>query len=647
MNTINIGIVAHVDAGKTTLTENLIYLGGAIKNIGRVDFGNTITDSMELEKKRGITIKASAVSFNYKNVKINIIDTPGHADFISEVQRSLSILDGAILVVSAVEGIQAHTLLLFNTLKALKVPTIIFVNKLDRLGARYEDLVKSLRSTLDKNIIPLQKVSHEGTYDVAVKRPYEEMENKILYSLCSLDENLLERYVNEERICTSEIKSKVKSLSRSCRIYPVLFGSALKELGIDMLLDSIINLIPYSKGDDNKPLSAVVFKIDAEEKEKKAYLRLFDGKISTRDKVNILGHEVNEKVTGIDSLINGNSINSISLYAGDIGIVYGLKNVKTGDIIGRKNSKIKNIKMAEPTLKVVISPTNSKDKKRLFEVLSILCEEDPLLCLEVSDFKDEIYINLYGEVQMEIIKEIIEERYKIKVSFSELQTIYKETPHKEGEAKISLNEHGNPFRAGVGIKISPLLKGSGVKYFSEVSYGDLSKTFQNAVEEAVFNTLKQGLLGWEVTDIKVTFTYSNYDSVTSTPSAFRDLTPMVLMEALNKAKTDLLEPLYDFSLKANKCVLGKAISDLKSLRASISVPTIDGENFLLKGLIPADTSKKYKTKVASYTEGKGIFITNFSYYEKIPLKLGKVKEKIGIDPLNKDMYILYKSKAIK
>lgn len=649
MNIINIGIVAHVDAGKTTVTENLLYLCGAIKEIGRVDLGNTITDSMELERKRGITIKASAVSFNFKDVKINIIDTPGHADFVSEVQRSLNILDGAILVVSAVEGIQAHTIMLFNTLKALKIPTIIFVNKIDRVGTDTKKLIYEMKKTLSQNMAPIQEIFNEGSSNVNVGKLYsEEIKNGILDTLCNMDDTLLMKYVEGKIISKAEIKRKVEINSRLCKFYPVLFGSALRSLGVSMLLDSIIKLLPFSKGQIHSPLSAVVFKIDAEDtKEKKTYVRLFHGKILTRNSISIQGSCSLEKVKRITTPINGKLRETPFISAGDIGILYGLKNVKIGDIIGVPCTRFKNVKIAEPTLKAKIFPVNKEDSCRLYDVLSILSLEDPLLCLEVGNFKDDIFINLFGEVQMEIIQETIESKYNIKVKFSEVLTIYKETPKNSGEAVMHLNEHGNPFRAGVGIRVTPLPLGTGVKFSSKVSLGDLSRTFQNAVEDSVYDTLKQGVLGWEVTDIMVTLISSDYDSVTSTPADFRNLTPMVVMEALAEARTQLLEPLYEFQLKAGKNVSGKAISDLQRLRAIFDTPLINEGEIFIKGLIPVDTSKKYKMQIASYTEGKGVFVTKFHSYQKISIKLGKVKEKSKIDPLNKKMYILYKSNAIR
>lgn len=456
MNKINIGIVAHVDAGKTTVTENLLYLGGVIKEIGRVDNGNTQTDSMELERKRGITIKAAVVSFNWKDVKINILDTPGHADFVSEVERALSVLDGAVLVVSAVEGIQAHTLMLFNVLKKLRIPTVIFINKLDRTGSNYEKVILEMKKLLSPNIIPIQKAHNEGTNKVQIENPYSNsaMEG-IIENLCDIDENLLEAYVNGENIKRRNLERKIELKSRRGKVYPVLLGAALKGIGITNLMNAIIKYLPYSMGDEAKPLS------------------------------------------------------------------------------------------------------------------------------------------------------------------------------------------------GVGLKVEPIERGKGVIYVSEITTGYLPKTFQNAIEEAVYDTLKQGLLGWEVTDIKITLNYGVFDSVMSTPADFRNLTPMVLMNAINNAKTELLEPMYEFELKINKNVCGKAVSDLNKLRADFENPVLSGEDIIIEGLVPVNTSQKYNLEVSSYTEGKGMFVTKFHGFRKISLKLGKTREKYRIDPLNKKLYMMYKLNTIR
>lgn len=650
MKTINIGIVAHVDAGKTTTTENLLYYSGIIKEVGRVDSGNTQTDSMELERKRGITIKASAISFTWNDTKVNLIDTPGHVDFISEVERSLSVLDGAILVVSAVEGIQSQTRILFNTLKYLKIPTLIFINKLDRIGANCNRLFNEIKKTMTDKIVILQNVHNEGSKDVSVSELFETsiISDDLINILSDLDESFLEAYIEGIDLNEKEIKEKISSYSKQGSLYPVLCGAASIGIGIKNLLDGICNFLPTADKDNNGDLSGVVFKIDRTSgNEKKVFVRLFDGKISVKDAVSVYNIDSAEKVKKLKILENGKFIETQSISAGDIGVLYGLKNLKIGDIIGEPSSKMKGISMAKPTLRTTVSAINKKDTSKLFKALTLLADEDPLLELGTDDIEKEIYVNLFGEVQMEILRSILEDYYAIKVQFSNIQTIYKEAPKNVGTAIMRMCEELNPFWATVGLKIEPRERGTGLKYSSEVSIGSLPKSFQNAIEEAVIKTSKQGLLGWELTDIKVILTCGEFFSPASTPADFRNVTPMVFMEALYEAKTGLLEPLHEFELRVPNNVLSKAIWDLKTMRATFDNPTAIEDEFLIKGFIPVENSKEYKLKLSSYTEGKGVFVTKFYGYKDAPVEFTKSRQKTTYDPLNKKEYLLHKLNTIR
>ena len=650
MKTINIGIVAHVDAGKTTTTENLLYYSGIIKEVGRVDSGNTQTDSMELERKRGITIKASAISFTWNDTKVNLIDTPGHVDFISEVERSLSVLDGAILVVSAVEGIQSQTRILFNTLKYLKIPTLIFINKLDRIGANCNRLFNEIKKTMTDKIVILQNVHNEGSKDVSVSELFETsiISDDLINILSDLDESFLEAYIEGIDLNEKEIKEKISSYSKQGSLYPVLCGAASIGLGIKDLLDGVCNFLPTADKDNNGDLSGVVFKIDRTSgNEKKVFVRLFDGKISVKDAVSVYNIDSAEKVKKLKILENGKFIETQSISAGDIGVLYGLKNLKIGDIIGEPSSKMKGISMAKPTLRTTVSAINKKDTSKLFKALTLLADEDPLLELGTDDIEKEIYVNLFGEVQMEILRSILEDYYAIKVQFSNIQTIYKEAPKNVGTAIMRMCEELNPFWATVGLKIEPRERGTGLKYSSEVSIGSLPKSFQNAIEEAVIKTSKQGLLGWELTDIKVILTCGEFFSPASTPADFRNVTPMVFMEALYEAKTGLLEPLHEFELRVPNNVLSKAIWDLKTMRATFDNPTAIEDEFLIKGFIPVENSKEYKLKLSSYTEGKGVFVTKFYGYKDAPVEFTKSRQKTTYDPLNKKEYLLHKLNTIR
>lgn len=655
--TINLGILAHVDAGKTTVTENLLYHGQVIDKIGRVDNGDTQTDTMELEKARGITIKASAISFNYKNVKINILDTPGHVDFISEVERSLTVLDGAVLVISAVEGIQSQTKVLFNTLKKLNIPTIIFINKLDRIGADAIRVYNEIIKLLSDKAIMLQSCINQESKEVKIVDSYEDekLYNKVLDVLSELDEEALSEYLEKGYISEATIENKISLYSSKAMIYPVFMGSAGLNIGTDLLLDKILKyfLISNENDDANKSdLSGLVFKIErTASNEKKAYVRMFGGEINVRDTISIISPHSSdeptlEKIKKISCLENGKILEAKKISSCDIGIIHGISCMKIGSIIGKRSDKLKEASLARPTLKTKISLTGEEDNHKLYMVLLNLSDEDPLLELEVDDSNKDIYINLFGEVQKEIISSVLENQYKLKVEFSNTQTIYKETVCGTGSAMMYEGQKLNMFHATVEIKVEPLERGSGVVYESKVTAGFLPKTFLRAIEEAVYDTCKFGLYGWELTDTKVTLVYTEYNSVDSTPADFRNLTPMVLMEAIDNAKTKLLEPINEFELRVPEHSISKAMFDLKIMGAEFDTPGLTGGDYVLNGIIPVESSKDYQIKLASYTEGKGMFITKFGGYRDTVFGENKVCKRNVINPLNKKEYIMYKLGAI-
>jgi ribosomal protection tetracycline resistance protein len=655
--TINLGILAHVDAGKTTVTENLLYHGQVIEKIGRVDNGDTQTDTMELEKARGITIKASAISFNYKNVKINILDTPGHVDFISEVERSLTVLDGAVLVISAVEGVQSQTKVLFNTLKKLNIPTIIFINKLDRIAADATRVYNEIIKLLSDKAIMLQSCIDQESKEVKIIDSYddEKLYNKVQDILSELDEEVLSEYLDKGYLSKATIDKKISLYTSKAIIYPVLIGAAGLNIGTDKLLDKILNYFQISNKNENLNsgnLSGLVFKIErTATNEKRAYVRMFGGEINVRDIISIispnsLDEPTIEKVKKISCLENGKTIDAKKIPCGDIGVIHGISCMKIGSIIGTRSDKLKEASLARPTLKSKISLANGEDNHKLYMALLNLSDEDPLLELETDDSNKYIYINLFGEVQKEIISSVLESQYKLKVEFSNTQTIFKETVCSEGTAYMRMYQKPNIFAATVQIKVEALERGSGIEYESKVTAGFLLKTFLRAIEEAVYDTCKYGLYGWDLTDIKITLMDGEYDSVNSTPADFRNVTPMVLMEAIDNAKTKLLEPINEFELRIPERAISKAMFDLKIMGAEFDIPSLAGGDYILNGIIPVESSKDYQIKLASYTEGKGMFITKFGGYRDTVFDENKVCKRNVINPLNKKEYIMYKLGAI-
>ncbi|KAI4453003.1 translation elongation factor g-related [Holotrichia oblita] len=641
---MNIGIVAHVDAGKTTVTENILQLCGIIRQAGRVDHGDTLTDSMELERKKGISIKATPISFMYKDTKINLIDTPGHVDFVSEVERALSVLDGVVLIVSAKEGIQSQTKILVKTIRDLQIPCIVFVNKADRLGVDIKNVLSEVSKNFLGKTINMQGIEKEGTKDVLLRpRSYEELVEEAVELLCDLDESILEKYigVSPSPVSLDYLYDRLQYFTKQANIYPVFMGSALHGLGVRDLLDAIVNFLPLSIENDNAPLSALVFKIDnnISAKDKKVYVRIFQGGIKIRE--SIAFHDTTEKVKNLRALENGKVVNKDYIGSGDICILT-IKDLKVADIIGEKTEAIKKISIASPALRVQVQPKNPANKRRLYETLFALSEEDPMMDFSGDVRGDKMYLNLFGEVQMEIITLLLQEQYNLDIEFSNLLTIYKETPTEKASAITRIYSGGNHFCAGIGFEIEPLPRGQGLQYESKVSFGSLEKPFQNAVEEAVWKSCKNGVYGLEITDAKVVFAFSQYSSVESTPADYRNLAPLVLMEAFSNSSMQMLEPILEFELVLPEHAASRALYDCRKMNADIWETKNGNGEFIITGLVPVETSKHYKLLLASYTEGCGIFITKLYGYKETEFDENKI-DKDNVNPAtNKGLYLLQK-----
>ncbi|WP_210142401.1 TetM/TetW/TetO/TetS family tetracycline resistance ribosomal protection protein, partial [Staphylococcus sp. GDY8P51A] len=396
----------------------------------------------------------------------------------------------------------------------------------------------------------------------------------------------------------------------SCNLYPVLHGSALKDIGIDELLFAITNYLPVNNDNITDNLSAYVYKIDRDEESRKiTFLRVFSGNIKTRQEVPINDTEETFKIKSLESIMNGEIVKVDQVNSGDIAIISNANSLKIGDFIGEKYDRVLDIKIAQPALRASIKPYDLSKRSKLIGALFELTEEDPFLDCEINGDTGEIILKLFGNIQMEIIESLLKNRYKIDAKFGELKTIYKERPKRNSKAVIHIEVPPNPYWASIGLSIEPLPIGSGLLYKTEVSYGYLNNSFQNAVKDAVEKACKEGLYGWEVTDLKVTFDYGLYYSPVSTPSDFRNLTPYVFWEALRKAGTEILEPYLKYTVQVPNDFCGRVMSDLRKMRASIEDIIAKGEETTLSGKIPVDTSKSYQSELLSYSNGKGIFIT--------------------------------------
>ncbi|MBJ8112822.1 TetM/TetW/TetO/TetS family tetracycline resistance ribosomal protection protein [Bacillus cereus group sp. N6] len=646
MTTINIGIVAHVDAGKTSLTERILYETNVIKEIGRVDSGNTQTDSMELERQRGITIKASVVSFFIDDVKVNVIDTPGHADFIAEVERSFRVLDGAILVISAVEGVQAQTKILMWILQKLNIPTILFVNKIDRSGANTEKVVKQIKELLSNEACPFYFVENEGTKEVRIieYKSYEDCMER----LAPFNESLLESYVNNEIIPDALLRKELEKQIQQANVYPIFFGSAMTGIGVTELLENISTLFPANKSVENETLSGVVFKIEREPSgEKIAYVRVFSGRLHVRKYVDIqrgdvLGHK--EKIKKICLFHKGNVVQSSIVPSGEFCKVWGLNDIKIGDIIGERTNYIKDIHFAEPQMEAAIEAVPKERIHDLYAALMDLCEEDPLIKVWKDDIHNELYIRLFGEVQKEVIETTLFEKYNLQVTFSNTRVVCIEKPIGVGNSVEVMGEKTNPFYATIGFKIERGELNSGIIYKLGVELGSLPLAFHKAIEDTVFQTLKQGLYGWEVTDIIVTLTHTGYASPVTTASDFRNLTPLVLMDALKQAETCVFEPVNAFELTVPERAISTAMYKLAAIPAAFADPIFNNDSYELTGSLPVAKTENFKRMLHSFTEGEGIFTTKPSGYKELKAPF-PTRKRVDYNPLNRKDYLLHVLKA--
>ena len=615
---LNLGIMAHVDAGKTTLTESLLYHGKVTAGMGNVDKGTTVTDSMALEKARGMTIRASTVSFFWEGVKVNLIDTPGHADFIGEVERSLRVLDGVVLVVSAVEGVQPQTRILFHHLERMKMPVLIFINKVDRIGADYERTCAQLCGQLSPRIVRMQAVEAEGGRDCRI-RSYSLEEDELSQQIIGYSERLLEKYLEEKPISEEELGASLRFRTGKGRIYPVYAGAALRDVGVTALMRGIVSWLPVREPVCRKDhaLSAYVYKIEFDEKgKKKAYLRVFAGKLSGKEKVTLADREETVVIHNLETVRNGRQIQTAEVAENDIGILTDVPQIRCGDFLGEKRKQKGLICWGEPMLQVEVHSAAWEDRFRLLQALRELECEDPLLHIHINPETQEIQVSLFGNLQIEILEALLRERFGIRAFFSGIRTIYKAKPIRAVSAQIRLNEPGNLHRAGIGFLVEPLPAGTGNRYETRVSFGFIQKPFQNAVRDGVRKALEDGL-GDGMVDTKVTFAEADYDSVTSTPADFRRLAPKVFCRALRLAGVYRLEPVMTYRLISPTDFEKKVMGELGKMAATIEHVAFAGSEMTVQGQVAYDRAKEFSIALRTLTGGKGIWEMEFLEYRKL------------------------------
>ncbi|WP_017582536.1 elongation factor G [Nocardiopsis valliformis] len=614
--TLNIGILAHVDAGKTSLTERLLYDAGAIDRLGSVDSGDTRTDTGRIERERGITVRTAVAPFRIGDTRVNLIDTPGHADFVAEVERALSVLDGAVLVLSAVEGVQAHTCLLMRVLREMRLPVLLFVNKVDRGGADPERVFEQIRRRLTDRALALDTVRDPGTRGARVL-PFTwdapDLAVRASEMLAEEDDALLAALVDDRPPpLGAALRGRVRDQVGRGLLYPVLSGSATTGVGGPELSAALTELLPATEERGSEEACGTVFAIERSASgEKTGYLRLHSGVLRARDRVLFAradpedGDPHQGRVTHLE-VVGAEGERGRALTAGGIGRIRGLPGLRVGDRIGVSTAPVR---LVRPALESIVRPTVEGDEHRLHAALSALSDQDPLIRLRTVPGEG-LSILLHGEVQKEVVADTLATEFGVEAVFEPSSVVHTERPVGSGTATEEIDlarEIGGPVT--VGLRVDPGEEGSGVVFRRETELGALLAAYDHAVEDTVRDALRQGLYGWPVTDCVVTLVRSGYIAPLTEAVHFRLLTPMVLMRALDAAGTRVYEPVREFELDLPEDVLSAALSRLHVCGARVCGTDRTAEGWRVTGEIPVRGADAFRTRLPGISRGEGVWWT--------------------------------------
>ncbi|WP_406176553.1 tetracycline resistance ribosomal protection protein Otr(A) [Streptomyces sp. NBC_00996] len=614
MHILNIGILAHVDAGKTSLTERLLFDGGAIDRLGSVDAGDTRTDDGAIERQRGITIRSAVAAFTVRDVfgvtdvQINLIDTPGHADFIAEVERALEVLDGVVLVLSAVEGVQAQTRVLMKTLRRLGLPTLVFVNKIDRAGAREEGLLDDIRRRLTPYVVPLARVTDIGTGTARVlPRPLDDL---AAGTLAEVDSGILAALVDGPPPTPDELWAALAARTADGSVHPVLFGSALGGQGVAELIEVVVRLIPRPTVPRAGEPRGTVFAVrPGPGGERTAYVRLYEGEVTRRERLTFLRREADGRTTRVPGRALGLEVigqpEATSLTPGNIAALHGVAGIRVGDRLGEATDRAP--RFATPTLETLVRAKHPAQAAPLRSALLTLADQDPLMHARPAASGSTALL-LYGEVQKEVLAATLAQDFGIEADFEPSRVRFLERPEGTGEAYEEIQRHGHTgFWATVGLRIEPGPRGSGGVFSYETELGALPRAFHQAIEDTVHATLLTGPRGWPVTDYRVTLVRSGFAAPISTAADFRGLTPFVLRRALERAGTRVYEPYHAFEVELPLDALAPVTAQLAAFGAEFKETTGGRTAWLVTGELPARQVRDIELRVPGLTHGEGVW----------------------------------------
>jgi len=631
---LNLGILAHVDAGKTTLTERLLHLAGVVDEPGSVDSGTTRTDSLALERRRGITIKAAVVAFPLGGLTVNVVDTPGHPDFIAEVERSLGVLDGAVLVLSAVEGVQPQTRILMRALQRLGVPTLLFVNKVDRLGADPDRVVEAIRRRLTPDVLPMGAVVGAGSRAArfapypADDRGFRDRETE---ALAEHDDALLEAYVAGRRCAGRRLRRALAAQTAAGHLHPVFAGSAATGAGVPELMDGIATLLPAAPDDPGGEASGRVFKIErGPAGEKVAYVRMFAGALRTRQRLDLPGGRVG-KISGVQVFEAGEWVRAGGVEAGRIGRLQGLTAVRVGDGFGAA-APAADHHFAPPTLEASVTAVRREQGPALRAALTELADQDPLIDVRTGD--DGLpTVSLYGRVQQEVLAATLADEHGIEVTFADAGVLHVERPRGVGTAIERFNTPTNPHHATLGLRIAAGPAGSGLSFDLDVPGPEMPlflfkspEGFGAAMRRHVAHTLEHGLLGWQVTDCRVTLTDIGYTLADGPPSRrgplptahdFRTLTPLVLRQALARAGVRVCEPVLRVLLEVPTEDAAAVQRVVTRWGAEVLAQSAMGDLTRLEVRLVATRLHELQRQLPDLTGGEGTLESTFDGYQPV------------------------------
>ena len=633
----NIGIFAHVDAGKTTLSEQILLRAGRLRQAGSVDRGTAFTDSMDVEKRRGISVRATCVSFDWQGTQVRLIDTPGHTDFSSEIERSFWAIDAAVLVVDAAQGVQPQTETLFAALSAQGLPLLFFLNKMDRPGADAEKVLRQIGKRLTPRVVPLW--DRERTLDV----------------VCSSDDALMEAYLNGAEPKEAEVRNLLAAMTARGEAFPALCGSALRGEGIDALLDAAVAFLPGPDTSCGELCGVAFAAVTDPAMGRGLWVRLYGGRLENRMPIDlktgtdkITGQEivVQRKITQIRSDA-GQDIGHLT--AGGIGILYGLGEAEIGYVFGREDllpRKVQPGLFREPLITVQVIPEKPEQMNALREACAVLSAEDPLLRSRYYSATGELQLQVMGKVQLEIVEELLLSRFSLSVRFGEPTVLYRETIRERAHGFIAYTMP-KPCWAVLEFDIAPGPRGSGVTFASVVPGRDILPRYQHQVEQALPQALSQGRLGWQVTDVQITLVGGNHHLIHTHPLDFIVATPMGIQDGLRRGGSVLLEPILEVRFVLPDEYVGRIISDVSMMRGNVTASSSEDGVTSMTAEIPAAASLDYSVTFAAATSGRGSMSARLKGYEECPTELGRTAPRRGVDPLDTAKYILAARNALE